>query len=160
MLPCIAKRLMVLLLLTGASGAWGKAPRVKHDPQQPKSAQPVQVTVELTGSAIQEACLLEYQIVDPGKYIALQDPDFQSRWTTMKMQEVAGGALGAAGNRLVSAQLPPDLQKHRRLVRYRIRSAGSNKIIAPDTDDAQPNFAYFVYDGVPAWKAAVNPKNG
>ena len=30
-------------------------------------------------------------------------------------------------------------------------------MIAPAEADAQPNFAYFVYDGVPAWKGAINP---
>ncbi len=29
--------------------------------------------------------------------------------------------------------------------------------IAPYSDDPQPNFAYFVYDGVPAWRGAVQP---
>ena len=28
---------------------------------------------------------------------------------------------------------------------------------APSEDDEQPNFAYFVYDGAPAWQGAIQP---
>ena len=53
--------------------------------------------------------------------------------------------------------MPGSLQKHRRLIRYRIVAGDQHQVIAPDPSDAQPNFAYFVYDGVPDWKGAVDP---
>jgi len=44
-------------------------------------------------------------------------------------------------------------------VRYKILVADrvGNNMIVPYPDDPQPNFAYFVYDGVPAWRGAVRP---
>jgi CotH kinase protein len=149
----------VLLFLVGASACWAKVPRVKHEPQQPKSGEAVRVTAELKDTPRSTGWLLEYQIVEPGNYIALHDPAFQSGWTAVKMETAATGG-GASGDAMLVGQLPPELQKHRRLIRYRIRSAGDQKIVAPAPADAQPNFAYFVYDGVPPWRGAINPKSG
>ncbi|MEW6156441.1 MAG: CotH kinase family protein, partial [Verrucomicrobiota bacterium] len=42
-------------------------------------------------------------------------------------------------------------------VRYRIRAGET--LIAPDPTDPQPNFAYFIYDGVSGWSAAINPSS-
>jgi hypothetical protein len=64
-----------------------------------------------------------------------------------------------AGDQVYTASLPGSMQVHRHLIRYRIEvadSAGSS-LVVPYADDPQPNFAYFVYDGVPAWQAAIKP---
>jgi len=99
--------------------------------------------------------ILQYQLVDPGRYIDLKDEAFKTNWSavTMTAENPASGA--AKGNAAFRVELPGVLQVHRRLVRYRVVASG--KVIAPGADDPVPNFAYFVYDGVPPWQAAINP---
>ena len=60
---------------------------------------------------------------------------------------------------MYTAVLPAELQMHRRLVRYRITATDAlgAAVTGPYDDDPQPNFAYFAYDGVPAWTGAVQP---
>ena len=101
--------------------------------------------------------ILEYQIVDPGKYIALHDPAFERQWTSLPMIAQSNNGSGEGKDAIYSVQLAGSIQKHRRLVRYRIRGGKDGKVLAPDPGDAQPNFAYFVYDGVPDWKGAIDP---
>src|SRR5207344_2878264 len=58
-----------------------------------------------------------------------------------------------------TAVLPAALQTHRRLVRYRITASDvfGTSATAPYPDDECPNFAYFVYNGLPAWSGAFRP---
>ncbi len=67
-----------------------------------------------------------------------------------------------ASDSTFSAVLSAALQTHRRLVRYRITAEDGlgAAITAPYADDPQPNFAYFVYDGVPNWTGAAQPGAG
>ena len=131
---------------------------VKHQPQQPHSDQPVKVTVKLKAAISVKGVSLQYQVVDPGKYIALSDPEYGSKWESLSMIESAGSR---DDERIYSIELPASLQKHRRLVRYRLRVQQKDGLLltGPSTEGTQHNFAYFVYDGIPAWKAAVNPKS-
>ena len=122
---------------------------VDHTPAQPKSGQPVVVTAQFSAAHPGPELQLQYQVVDPGKYIAMKDSAFEKRWESVAMQRGGQGEF--------TAQLPGSLQRHRRLVRYRIRSTRDGRIVAPEESDAQPNYAYFVYDGVPPWKGAVDP---
>ena len=57
------------------------------------------------------------------------------------------------------ATLPAGIIQHRHLIRYRIRATDGlgASVRAPYPDDPQPNFALFVYDGIPAWTGAVRP---
>ena len=59
----------------------------------------------------------------------------------------------AANDPVFSAIIPRSVQEHRNLVRYRIRVEDKlgNSVTLPYADDEQPNFAYFCYNGVPAW---------
>lgn len=68
----------------------------------------------------------------------------------------------AAADDIFSALIPASVQTHRRLIRYRITAADALAVSvrAPYLDDPQPNFAYFVYDGVPSWTGAKNPGGG
>ena len=61
------------------------------------------------------------------------------------------------GDSIYTAEIPA--QDHRNLVRYRITTSDNvgAGVTAPFDDDEQPNFAYFVYNGVPAWNGASNP---
>jgi hypothetical protein len=138
--PCLAKKL-----------------EVRHEPLQPKSGQSVQVSAHLPDLTGTGSFVLEYQIVEPGMYIALRDPEFKSQWASLPMSEAAPEARSPGQERHFTVQLPPELQKNRRLVRYRIRSVKENKVVAPEPNDSQPNYAYFVYDGVPDWKGALDP---
>lgn len=67
----------------------------------------------------------------------------------------------AAGDSVFSVTVPKSVQRHRALVRYRIRVEDSlgNQVILPYADDQQPNFTYFCYNGVPAWNGS-NRVNG
>jgi len=133
--------------------------RVRHRPERPKSRQPVTITAEvLDGGGVLSIHLL-YQVVNPGSYIEIGDPEFERNWQSLPMRD--GGTEGdeRAGDSIYSVRLPPSLQAHRRLVRYRIRAVDGdgNRITAPFPDDPQPNFAYFVYDGAPPWSGAIRP---
>jgi CotH kinase protein len=133
-------------------------PAVAQEPRQPKTGQSVVITVRFVdhpGPADQ--LLLEYQLVDPGKYIARKDAAFEKLWVTVAITNQVVSGAGPGNGSAYSVELPGSLQKHRRLVRYRILTASERKVIAPDPSDAQPNFAYFVYDGVPDWKGAIDP---
>jgi hypothetical protein len=134
------------------------APEVTHEPQQPRSGEAVSITGRFKALPPQATqLLLEYQVVDPGKYIALHDAAFEKQWTPVMMSEQPFKAETNASERVFKAQIPGEVQKHRRLVRYRIGPGPGAKMVAPEGGDAQPNYAYFVYDGVPPWKGAINP---
>jgi hypothetical protein len=109
---------------------------------------------KLTGN---DPIFLQYQVVDPGAYIDLKDPIFQTKWLSAAMNDEGRDGDANSQDGVFSTKLPKEVQMHRRLVRYRI--AAGNVVITPAQDSGSPNFAYFVYDGVPAWKGAVNPKS-
>jgi len=153
-----------LCLLFGALPAAGTPPAttrpappwhqgVTHAPARPRSGQEVTVTVCAPAGVASVA--VEYQVVDPGKYVELKDPAYATGWTSVAMRRGAG----PAGATTFVADLP--VQAHRRLVRYRVvaRDAAGGRLVAPDPASASPNFAYFVYDGVPGWSAAVEPQS-
>jgi len=133
--------------------------QVDHSPNQPSSGQPVKITAKVTDPEGVTSVALRYQLVDPGSYIELTDPAYMTNWTAVAMNDAGVNGDEFPGDSIYSVELPASLQTHRRLVRYRIAasdSAGAS-ITVPYADDPQPNFAYFVYDGVPAWQGAVRP---
>lgn len=123
---------------------------VQHEPRQPKAGQPVRITVEFSADSVPEGAVLEYQDVAPGSYVAKADPKYGKPWTPVPLTKSEGTRF--------AAELPAGLQQNRHLVRYRVRSLKDNRVLLPPADDAQGNYAYFVYDGVPSWTAAVNPR--
>jgi hypothetical protein len=133
--------------------------QVNHSPQQPRTGAPVVITAKVTDPDGVTAVSLAYQVVDPGTYIRKSDPDYASLWTMAAMSDDGRNGDAAAGDGVFSATLPPELQTHRRLIRYRILATDSagNSVQVPYADDPQPNFAYFTYDGVPPWSGAVLP---
>ncbi len=135
--------------------------QVAHEPRAPVSGQPVTITAKMTDGDGMGNVSLEYQVVEPGNYIALEDAAYRTSWTSVPMTDSGGGIDAIAGDGIFSAELPGSLQQHRRLVRYRLTAAdaGGRSITVPFADDPQPNFAYFVYDGVPAWSGAIQPGN-
>jgi hypothetical protein len=98
-----------------------------------------------------------YQVVEPGAYVELQEPGFTNNWVALPMQ--ANG--GSPAEPVFQTELVGTLQKHRRLVRYRFTAQDSagRRLFAPGIIDLPPNYAYFVYDGIPGWTGAVDPRS-
>jgi hypothetical protein len=133
--------------------------QVKHSPKQPQSGDVVTITAKVTDPDGVASVMLLYQLVNPGHYIRIEDAEYTRNWTSVQMHDdgLAGDAVAA--DDIYTVQLAGHLQTHRRLVRYRIVVVDTHglNLLVPYPDDTQPNFAYFVYDGVPAWRGAVQP---
>jgi hypothetical protein len=138
---------------------------VTYAPQQPRSNQAVKISASIAAGYTDIA--LQYQIVEPGNYIELHDPQYASNWTPLAIK--AGAKT--KDRTTCTAEFPADLQKHRRLIRYRITAKDpSGKPLqapmipatpatphTPATAEVASNYAYFVYDGLPPFKAAIDP---
>lgn len=133
--------------------------QVSHEPRQPRGAESVLVSAKVTDPQGVAAVNLSYQVVEPGAYIELADPEFETRWVSIPMRDDGTGGDARAGDDVYTAMVPADAQRHRRLVRYRVEAAdgGGAALRVPYADDPQPNFAYFVYDGVPGWTGSIRP---
>ena len=150
-------RIGLWLLLTLAIPAWAAEEKpapiiaVTHQPAQPHSGEAVEINAQLPGVT---AARLLYQPVDPGRYIEFKDAAYQTNWTTVPMMRQPGDGV-------FTATLPGALQTHRRLVRYRVVTVDSQSHtnVLPGPEDSTPNFGYFVYDGVPPWRGAIEPKS-
>lgn len=144
--------------------------KVDHLPAQPTSADPVLITARVTDPEGVASVRLEYRIIAPGAYVpsklplpitgnnintTLNRPEntaFESGWTTVPMLDDGTGGDTLSGDDLFSVTLPTS--SHRSLVRYRITVTDGIGLSArlPYADDASLNFAYFVYDGIPAYQ--------
>lgn len=133
--------------------------QVNHLPAQPTSGQAVTVTAKATDLDGVAAVTLKYQLVDPGAYLRKTDPAFATNWISLPMYDDGTHGDTNAGDFIYAAIIPSSTQTHRRLVRYQITAtdAPAHSITVPYADDGSPNFAYFVYDGMPAWSGAFNP---
>ena len=119
----------------------------------------VTITARVTDPQGVQNVALAYQIVEPGQYIEINTPAYNTNWTTVAMHDDGLNGDTAAGDGIYSVVLPATLQQHRRLIRYRITSTDTlgASITGPYADDAQPNFAYYVYGNTPSWTGAVEP---
>lgn len=133
--------------------------QVNHDPSAPRSGQPVVITAKVSDPDGVANVTLSYQVVRPGAYIEMTDPAYGTDWVSVPMRDDGVGADAAKDDAVFTAVIPVQAQQHRTLVRYRITAADARglSVRVPYADDPQPNFAYFVYDGVPAWTGAVRP---
>jgi hypothetical protein len=135
--------------------------QVAHLPEQPTGGVPVTITAKVTDPDGVSGVMLEYQIVNPGNYIELTDAAYTNlaNWISLPMNDAGTGGDLLAGDDTYTVEIPASVQTHRRLIRYRITvtDAGARSVRVPYTDDPQPNFAYFVYNGVPGWSGAVQP---
>jgi hypothetical protein len=127
--------------------------------QQPTSGQAVTISVKATDPDGVQNVRLEYQVVAPGAYIRITDATYHSGWNTITMTDDGLNGDAAAGDSVYTAVIPASVQVHRHLVRYRISATDSlgASIRGPYAEDPQPNFAYFVYDGVPDYTASLRP---
>lgn len=117
--------------------------KVLCQPPEPRSNQPVEISFYPDNKT--DSALIQYQVVDPGKYIPYTDKAYQSNWQSLPMTP--------SGDHF-TVTLPPELQLHRRLVRYRFNIAGQ---IVPEKKGLPGNFAYFCFDGIGSWKGAIDP---
>jgi hypothetical protein len=133
--------------------------QVEHFPQAPASSQEVRITAKITDPDGVASVTLQYQTVEPGSYIELADAAYRTNWISMPMGDAGTEGDAMATDDVYTAVLPASVQANRRLIRYRITASDAlgESITVPYADDPQPNFAYFVYDGVPSWKGAVRP---
>jgi len=132
---------------------------VEHRPAQPTNGQPVVVTARVATLDGLPGVTLLLQMVEPGAYVRRSDPAFLTNWIALPMHEVGPDTNAQASGRVFTVVVPGDWQKHRRLMRYRIAATSipGHLAQAPTADDECPNFAWFVYDGVPAWTGASQP---
>jgi hypothetical protein len=133
--------------------------QVKHSPNRPRSGETVTITAKITDPDGVQMVALAYQIVAPGNYIRLGDAAYEANWATAPMHDDGVDGDVTANDGIYAVTLPADTHVHRTLVRYRILAVDNDgyNVTVPYADDPQPNFAYFVYDGVPAWRGAVQP---
>lgn len=131
--------------------------QVRHAPKQPASGEPVTITAKITDPDGVLRVTLMYQVVNPGAYVALTDAGYSANWTTAVMHDDGLEGDAVAGDGVFSFRIPASVQQHRRLVRYKVVAMDNpgSFVYVPYDDDPQPNFAYFVYDGVPGWQGAV-----
>ncbi len=128
---------------------------VRHEPQSPKHTGDIVVTAEVRGPKPVQAVTLAYQVVLPGHYIRLSDPEYQTNWITVAMRDDGAALDRAAGDSIYTGLIPA--QGHRTLVRYKVQAeSGGARAVSPYPDDPEPNYACFVYDGVPPYKV-TNP---
>jgi hypothetical protein len=165
---CIGLLTLLVSQRAGAEESW--CTRVAHAPLQPKPGEAVKVTASVAAGVT--GVTLLYQIVEPGAYVEWKDAAYQKQWESLTMQ--AGETKD--GRVMFTANLPATLQKHRRLVRYRItaKNAAGEEVISPmmppiPFTSARPgekppapapgNYAYFVYGSIPPWKGAIEPQS-
>ncbi len=131
--------------------------QVDHTPEQPKSGEDVLITAKVTDLFGVSNVVLSYQVVDPGSYIRLTDSNYETSWVEVLMKDDGTGGDVSADDDRFTAIIPASVQTHRRLIRYRITASdgGGSSVQVPLTDDPQPNFSYFCYDGVPSWTASA-----
>src|SRR4051812_43705900 len=87
--------LCLLLLNLSACGAQKEvaapsAMTVTHSPREPHSGQAV--TIKVTPKKALVSASLEYQVVEPGAYVALRDSEYKSRWVSLAMKTNAAEA--------------------------------------------------------------------
>ena len=127
----------------------------------PRGGQEVRVTAKITDPDGVAEVALSWQVVEPGDYIKRDDARYEdpSSWTRVPMRDDGQQGDVTAGDAVYSALIPASVQAHRRLIRYRLAAVDTLNApaAAPRLDDPQPNFAYFVYDGVPAWTGKAKP---
>jgi hypothetical protein len=133
--------------------------QVSHTPEQPQTGEDVVISMKVTDPDGVSAVSLDYQVVNPGAYIRITDPSYETNWTSIVMNDMGSNGDAVAGDDVYTATIPENVNQHRRVVRYRVAATDSlgSSVQVPYSDDPQPNFAYFVYNGVPDYTASLRP---
>jgi hypothetical protein len=127
--------------------------------QQPAPGQDVVITMKVTDPNGVQSVTLDYQLVDPGNYIEIEDPRYLTQWTTVPMFDNGTSGDATAGDGVYSVTMAGSLNTNRRLVRYRVTAVDTlgASVTGPYADDPQPNFAYYVFGETPTWNGAARP---
>jgi hypothetical protein len=133
--------------------------RVEHTPVTPAAGQEVVISAKLEDRNGVASARVLYQVVNPGVYIRKADAAYENGWIALALNDAGTEGDGLAGDGIWSVRIPGSVQVHRRLIRYRIEAADTigGSVRVPYADDEQPNFAYFCYNGIPAWSGATTP---
>ena len=139
---------------TYKEGSLPRLTKVEHSPKQPKSGEGVIIITEPSFIPDGAELLVNYQIVQPGNYIHIEEAAYEQNWNQIQMNDLGQAGDIKAKDGIYTAKVPESIQQHRHLVRYRvsIKTGIGQTITAPYPGDPSPNFAYFCYDGVPSWK--------
>jgi hypothetical protein len=134
--------------------------QVTHAPIQPQETDDVLITAKVTDPDGVQTVTLSYQRVEPGSYIHKNDRTYERNWIELAMNDTGEGGDILADDDTYTVTIPASNHAHRLLVRYRItvRDNQGNEVTTPYSDDESPNFAYFVYNGVPSWSGAKRPR--
>ncbi len=147
--------------------------QVAATPAQPVENVPTVITARITDPDGVGAVTLQYQVVAPGSFLPSTlpnpivnhlivgadspipaNPAFEAaaNWLSVPMNDNGVNGDAADGDGLYTVTLPG--LPNRTLVRYRITVTDNpgNTIRTPSVDDQSLNFAYFVYNGVPAYQ--------
>ncbi len=139
--------------------AMGAAPLTEWVP----SGQAVRISARISDPEGVGAASVAWQVVEPGDYIALSDARYAAAgsWTSVPMGDEGAAGDAVAGDGVWSALIPGSVQVHRRLIRYRVAAEDGRgaRVQVPYADDPQPNFAYYVYDGLAAYTAKATPSS-
>ncbi len=127
-----------------------------HSPQSPQSNDEVTITASPSGPPFPSQLWLHYQVVKPGHYIALSDAKFATDWKSVELSDNGTQGDSVSHDGIFSRTLTKNLQRHRHLIRYFVTQ--ESQFTAEDLKRDQTK-AYFVYDGVPNYVAAVNPRS-
>ena len=149
---------------------------ITHSPNAPSAGDSVTVTARVTDPQGVQTVELLYQAVAPGAFIPARlpltaaqlvanpdaarpvNPAFENpaNWLVVPMTDNGSAAGDTAGDSFFHGVIPA--QPHRSLVRYRIRVTdfAGNTSLLPYADDPSLNWAYFSYNGVPAYTSGAN----
>ncbi len=132
---------------------------VSHVPLEPKSGEVVTIAARVADPDGVREVTLEMQVVAPGAYVRRTDVTLRTNWVSLPMHDDGRDGDVRAGDGVFTVRVPAERQRHRHLVRYRIKATDRTGLAVqvPYADDSVPNFAWFVYDGVPAWTGASQP---
>jgi len=134
--------------------------QVKHTPKEPRAGEAVVISAKMTDPDGFLRVYVQYRVVEPGQYVGLdQKNEYHKNWAMVDLHDDGLEGDRQAGDSIFSARLDAQIQKNRCLVRYTISAIDTTGqfITVPHADDPSPNFAYFVYNGMPAWEGAVRP---
>lgn len=132
---------------------------VSHSPLSPRAGEAVTVVAAVSDPDRVQSVRLRLQEVDPGNYIRRGSSEYLSQWTELPMHDDGVEGDRQAGDGIYTVRISGTTQVHRRLVRYQIvaEDGGGRAVRIPYPDDPGLNFAWFVYDGVPAWSGSARP---
>ena len=128
-------------------------------PATPRPGELVTVFVNATDPDGVRSLTLNMQLVEPGAYLRKSDPAYATSWRDLPLRDDGMGGDSRASDGIFTAIIPAEMQRHRRLIRYRVTATDVLGLSAmvPYADDDCPNFAYFCYETIPAWSGASQP---